>query len=104
MPGLYYYDKTYIACFPKIFKDKKEELESNPEKSKKYFRIIFSTIIKYLKEESNKNQNKSVPEYDDLSHELFDNFYFPGIIDKILDSYTRHKLIFPLRKHENVNN
>ena len=30
MPGLYYYDKTYIACFPKIFKDKKEELESNP--------------------------------------------------------------------------
>ena len=104
MVGLYYYDKTYIACFPKIFKDKKEELESNPEKSKEYFRIIFSTIIKYLKEESNNNQNKSVPEYDDLSHELFDNFYFPGIIDKILDSYTRHKLIFPLRKHENVNN
>lgn len=104
MIGLYYYKKTYIACLPKIFKDKKEELESNQEKLKKDFSIIFSTIIKYLKEESNKNQNKSVPEYDDLSHELFDNFYFPGIIDKILDSYTRHKLVFPLRKHENVNN
>ena len=104
MPGLYYHDKTYIACFPKIFSGKQEELKSNPEKSKEYFSIIFSTIIKYLKEENNKNQNKSVPEYDDLSKEFFDNFYFPGIIDKILDSYTRHKLVFPLRKHENVNN
>ena len=103
MVGLYCYDKTYIACFPKIFKNNQKELESDPEKSKEYFRIIFSTIIKYLKDK-NKNQNKSVPEYDDLSRESFDNFYFPGIIDEILDSYTRHKLIFPLRKHENVNN
>ena len=101
MPGLYYYKKTYIACFPKIFT--KETLKLNQEKLKKYFSIIFSTIIKYLKDK-NKNQNKSVPEYDDLSRKLFDNFYFPGIIDEILDSYTRYKLVFPLRKHENVNN
>lgn len=103
MPGLYYYKKTYIACFPKIFSGKQKYLESNQKKLKKDFSIIFCTIKKYLKDK-NKNQNKSVPEYDDLSHELFDNFYFPGIIDEILDSYTRHKLVFPLRKHENINN
>ena len=37
MPGLYYHDKTYIACFPKIFNGKQKYLESNQEKLKKIF-------------------------------------------------------------------
>lgn len=96
--GLFSFENTYILVFPKIFNHMKFK--------HKDFKIIFKTIVKYLKNTKDNVIKVGKYEYDNSSKEKPEYHYFWRFVlaDKIVNLYNKYGLVFPLIKQEITNN
>ena len=96
--GLFSFDNTYILVFPKIFNHMKFKHND--------FKIIFKTIVKYLKNTKDNVIKVGKYEYDNSSKQKPEYHYFWRFIlaDKIVNLYNKYGLVFPLIKKEITNN
>ena len=96
--GLFSFENTYILVFPKIFNRMKFKHEN--------FKIIFKTIVKYLKNNNDNVIKVGKYEYDNSSKQDPEYNYFWRFIlaDKIVNLYNKYGLVFPLIKKEITNN
>ena len=96
--GLFSFDNTYILVFPKIF----NHMTFNHED----FKIVFRTIVKYLKNNNDNVIKVGKYEYDNSSKQEPEYHYFWRFIlaDKIVNLYNKYGLVFPLIKKEITNN